>query len=288
MKIKTVGIVANLDKSRTKDVAKKIVNLLQQKKINVILDLPLAKLLKQAKSALSIDRLAEKVDVVITLGGDGTFLRVARVMQKHLKPILGVNLGGLGFLAEVTLESLENDLGLLVKGQYDINYRMTLYTDVVKKNGKRIKVQPALNDVVVSKKVIARIINVKTYINNKPVTTFKADGVIVATPTGSTAYTLSAGGPIVHPKTEVVLISPICPHTLTHRPLVIPSDDKIKLKLDKSAKGVILTVDGQIGMDLSPEDSIIIKRGQQMVPLITFRDTLYFKVLQQKLSWGSR
>lgn len=286
--VKTVGIVANLNKSNAIGVTNKVIRFLKGCNIKVVLELPLAKVLKKTKLGLSLDKMAQHVDLVIALGGDGTFLRVARGIQKHLKPILGVNLGGLGFLAEVALDSLEKDLKLLVKGKYSIDYRMTLDTELIKPGGRRIKVAPALNDIVISNEAIARIISLQTYVDNKHVTTYRADGVIVATPTGSTAYTLSAGGPIVCPGADVILITPICPHTLTHRPLVVPSSSRIKIRLEAPAQDVALTVDGQVGVKLEPRDSIIISKGAQMVPLVTFEDTSYFELLQQKLYWGSR
>lgn len=286
--IKTMGIVANLNKTNAVSVTNKIINFLKKHNIKVVLESSLANAMKKNKLGYSLDKMAGMVDLVIALGGDGTFLRVARVIQKHLRPILGINLGKLGFLAEVTLDSLEDDLKLLVKGKYSVDYRMTLNAEVFKKGGKKIKVQPALNDVVISKEAIARIINLHIYIDNKHVTTYRADGIIVATPTGSTAYALSAGGPIVYPSTDAILVAPICPHTLTHRPLIIPSNIKVKIKLDSPVKDVLLTVDGQVGLELRSGDSIVVSKGSKMVPLVVFDDTSYFELLRHKLHWGGR
>ena len=286
MNVNTIGIVANLTKKMAVTVAKDVINILKSSKINVVLEKSLATALKKPKLGLSLNKLAEEVDVVISLGGDGTFLRVARITQRHLKPILGVNLGELGFLAEVKLENIGKDLKLLINGNYVVNYRETLKTEVIKKNDDIVKVKPALNDIVISKEEIARIIKLQVYVNDEYVTSYRADGVIVATPTGSTAYNMSAGGPIVNPNADVITLTPICPHTLTHRPLVLTASDKIRIQLDLSEKDVALTVDGQVNMKLSGGESVVVTKGERKVPLIIFKDTSYFKVLREKLKWG--
>lgn len=287
-RIKHIGIVANLTKKNAISIAKKVISILKSKNIKISLETSLAIALKQKPLGVDLKKMAKSVDSVVALGGDGTFLRVARVIENSLKPILGINLGQLGFLAEVTLDSIEKDLNLLIAGEYNIDYRMCLETEVAKSNAKKVRIQSSLNDVVVSKETIARIIDFDTYIDNKYVARYRADGIIVATPTGSTAYSLSAGGPIVYPESDVILIAPICPHTLNHRPLIIPSKAKIKIKLNHPVKDVVLTIDGQVGMKLDEKDTVIISKSSKKVPLITFKDTSYFNVLKQKLQWGSR
>lgn len=281
----TIGIIANLDKPNAISVAKRIIGVLGKHRIKVFLERPLAKAVKRQGFGVSIDRLADKVDLIIAMGGDGTFLRAARTVRGNPKPVLGVNLGGLGFLSEVTLGSLEKDLKLLINGNYDIDYRMTLDTKVV---NRKVRTPPALNDIVISKQVLSRLIYLEVLIDGEFVTRYKADGIIVATPTGSTAYNLSAGGPIVYPSSNVIVISPICPHTLTQRPLVVPSDSEIEIRFNTPIKGVELTIDGQVGMPLSKDDKVIVTEGEEKVPVVLFKDTSYFEVLRQKLGWGSR
>lgn len=284
-----IGIFANLNKKKVVPVAEEIIRFFEAHKIEVFLELSLAEKMNRKDMGLKADLLAKESNLVITLGGDGTFLRAGRLTHKYSKPILGVNLGELGFLAEATLDSLQQDLKSLVNGKYDISSRMTLEGEILRKDKKEaIVVEPALNDAVIGKRALSRIIDLETYIDDEYITTYCADGIIVATPTGSTAYTLSAGGPIVYPGSQVLLVVPICPHMLNHRPLVVPASSKIKIKLGKGAKDVLLTVDGQVGLDLQPEDSIVIGRGAQDISLINFADTSYFDVLKRKMHWGKR
>lgn len=282
-----VGIIANINKPNVVIITKKIIGFLERHNVRVFLEKPLARIVGRTGLGILPDRLAEKADLVIAMGGDGTFLRAARIVHRHLKPILGVNLGGLGFLSEVTSKSLDNDLRLLMKGKYNIDYRMTLDTEVLKKT-KRVKVAPALNDIVISKRALSRIINLEVFIDGEFVTRYKADGIIVSTPTGSTAYNLSAGGPIVYPSSSVIIVSPICPHTLTHRPLVVPSTSKIEIRFNMPITDVELTIDGQVGVGLTKNDKVIVTEGKDRIPVVLFEDTSYFEVLRQKLGWGSR
>ncbi len=287
--MKTIGIIANLTKKQSLQVARKVIRFFKSYRINVLLDRPLAKALHKPRLGVSINALARESEVVFALGGDGTFLRAARLIHKHLKPILGVHLGGLGFLAEVNVDTLENDLKLLIKGEYNIDFRMSLEGEVLRcKVKKPISIQPVLNDVVISKTDLSRLITLETYIDDEYITTYNADGIIIATPTGSTAYTLSAGGPIVYPGSEVILVAPICPHLLAHRPLVVPATSKVKIRLGADSGCIALTMDGQVVQELLPGDWVIIGKGSQEIPLISFADTSYFDVLKKKLHWGSR
>ena len=283
--MKKVGIIANMHKANVVEVSKKLIDFFGAHGIKVFLEKDLsAKIRRNKIEVLSSVRIKE-MDIVISLGGDGTFLRVARVV--HDKPILGVNLGDLGFLAEITLPNLIKDLKQLIEGKYKIEQRMTLDTEVVKK-GKRKKVCSALNDIAVSKSEICRVIDLSIFIDKQYVAKFKADGVVISTPTGSTAYNLSVGGPIVLPGSEIIIISPICPHMLTHRPLVVPSQSKIEIVCDAPEKGVELTIDGQVGLEIVKNDKIIITKSKNKVPVILLRNNAYFEVLRQKLLWGKR
>ena len=285
--MKNIGIIVNLTKPNAVTVAKRITSFFKKHKIGVLYEEALAKKLGIVQSCKSIENLVEKSDIVITLGGDGTFLRTARLIQNNPKPMVGVNLGDLGFMAEVTLDSLERDLELLIKKKYTVKTRFTLTGEVIR-GKKRLFKHFALNDVVVSKMDLSRLVNIETYIDNEYITTYKADGVIVSTSTGSTAYNLSAGGPIVYPGSNVILVTPICPHTLTHRPLVVPSERTIKMKMGVTTKDVTLTFDGQVGEQLKKNDLIIVRKRKKKISMITFENTQYFDVLRRKLYWGNR
>ena len=285
--MKRIGIIANLDKSNVIKTAGTIIRFLERHNIKIVMEKPLARAMKRAKKGVLLERMAPLSDLFIALGGDGTFLRAARAGYNLSIPILGVNLGGLGFLSEVTLDHLEKDLGLLVEGKFMVDPRMTLSARVRGKSGQK-KTVPALNDVVVSKHALSRIISLDISIDGDYITQYKADGIIVSTPTGSTAYNLSAGGPIVKPGSEVIVITPICSHTIAQRPLVIPGQSVIEIKINNPAEGAELTVDGQLGISLSLKDRVVITRGKQNVPVVLFSGTSYFEVLRRKLSWGER
>jgi len=210
-----------------------------------------------------------------------------RAMAGENVPILGVNLGGLGFLTEITLEELYPVLGQILAGKMETEKRMKLSANVLRR-GERVGEYSVLNDVVINKSVLARIINLRTNINSAYVTTYRGDGVIISTPTGSTAYSLAAGGPIVYPSMDSILITPICPHTLTNRPLLIPDRDTVEITLESEEGDVRLTLDGQIGCDLHPFDQVVVTKAKDYVFFIKspFKD--YFQILRTKFKWGER
>ena len=226
------------------------------------------------------------VQAIIVFGGDGTLLSVARSVGDSGTPILGVNLGSLGFLTEVTVDELYPAVEQILAGQHRIERRWLLKTEIVPVQGTATTYH-ALNDVVINKGAISRIINLETYIQDDFTATFLADGIIVATPTGSTAYSLSAGGPIVFPTLDSVILTPICPHTLTNRPLVVPADTKIRIVLS-SGKDVMLTVDGQVGTALQEGDEIWFTRSPFSIGLIQSKERSYFDILRKKLKWAER
>jgi len=222
----------------------------------------------------------DTVDLLITLGGDGTLLRAARSFGLTGKPILGINLGGLGFLTMAMPERLEKTLRQLIEGDFLIQERMSITCkpqNIV-----------ALNDVVVSSKTIARIIEIEVFVNEEYLTTYNADGLIISTPTGSTAHALSAGGPILSPDTEVIQLAPICPHALTNRPLVLHKDSNIKISLTSSAGDVLITVDGQTSFPMSKDKYIEVSAGEHAINLVSFKDNSYYEILRRKLNWGGR
>lgn len=231
--------------------------------------------------------LAEDVDLIVSLGGDGTMLSVARFIGKRQVPVLGVNLGSLGYLTEFTKEELFSALEELREGSFYLDRRMLL--DVRLTRGDEIVAsQRALNEAVVNFGSPVRMIELECRINGMFVNSFRADGMILATPTGSTAYSLSAGGPIVHPGMSAILLTPICPHTLSNRPVVVPGESVVDLIFPAASDGVMLTVDGQVQIALQPGDEITVLRSQTTFDLIRPTNRNYFEVLRRKLKWGTR
>jgi NAD+ kinase len=231
------------------------------------------------------ERLPEHSDVVLVFGGDGTFLDVARLVCRYNIPILGVNLGGLGFLTEITTDELRPAVEEIINGNYVVEKREML-TATIHRDAEIIGDYSVLNDVVINKGVVARIIDLAIYIDGSHVTSFRADGLILSTPTGSTAYSLSAGGPIVYPTLPLTLITPISPHTLTNRPLVVSNETVIRVKILTETMDVYLTLDGQVGVTLKKDDEIEVRKSDTYVKMIRspFRD--YFTILKTKLMWG--
>jgi NAD+ kinase len=226
-------------------------------------------------------------DLLIVLGGDGTLLSAARLVADRQVPILPVNLGGLGFLTTVPLDDLYVILEEIFSGKNRMSERVMLEAQIVR-DGGTIRRQIALNDAVLNKAALARIMDVALHVDGEYVTTYKADGLILSTPTGSTAYSLSAGGPIVYPTVESFVVTPICPHTLTNRPLVIPDTAKIDIDFQAEDDAVFLTLDGQIGIELVKGDQIVVRKASEKLRLVLPSKKTYFQVLRNKLKWGER
>jgi NAD+ kinase len=230
----------------------------------------------------------DEIDLLVTLGGDGTLLRGARTLRDSTTPLLGINLGRLGFLTSVSCADLEPALQALFDGDYWLDRRSTLDVTVTGAAGTADGTFTALNDVVLHKGGFARVIRLTVHVGPEQheVGTYTADGIILATPTGSTAYSLSAGGPIVVPTMECIIATPICPHTLVVRPLVLPTETEITVKPLSGVDEVILTVDGQDGAELRPGDQMVVRRGDRSVPIIRFAGQNFFATLRHKLHWG--
>jgi NAD+ kinase len=226
-------------------------------------------------------------DLLIVLGGDGTLLSAARLVADRQVPILPVNLGGLGFLTTVPLDDLYAILEEIFSGKNRMSERVMLEAQIVR-DGGTIRRQIALNDAVLNKAALARIMDVALHVDGEYVTTYKADGLILSTPTGSTAYSLSAGGPIVYPTVESFVVTPICPHTLTNRPLVIPDTAKIDIDFQAEDDAVFLTLDGQLGIELVKGDQIVVRKASEKLRLVLPSKKTYFQVLRNKLKWGER
>ena len=227
------------------------------------------------------------IDLLITFGGDGTLLRGARLVAPGHVPVLGVNLGHLGFLTSISPAEMDEAFASLQRGDYWLDTRFTLEA-TVEGPGHQGTRYIALNDAVLHKGGFARVIRMAVYIGpeHEEVGTYTADGIIISTPTGSTAYSLSAGGPIVVPSVECILATPICPHTLVLRPLVLPASSQVTVEVLTPTSELILTVDGQDGEELQPGDRLVIRRGEPTVPLVRFRGQTFFATLRNKLHWG--
>ncbi len=229
--------------------------------------------------------LAGQVDLMLVLGGDGTMIATARMIGDTQVPVIGVNYGGLGYLAEFPLEELFPALESILAGQYKVQQRLMLTVELWR-GEELVTRNRVLNDVVVNKSALARIIEIEAYLNEQFVNLFRADGLIVATPTGSTAYNLSAGGPIIYPSMSAVVITPICPFTLSNRPIVVPDDSMIEVRLMTDKEEVALTLDGQVGFRLQAGDRALIRKSKTAFNLVQPPTRNYFDVLRNKLKWG--
>ena len=231
------------------------------------------------------EKLAASVDLVLVLGGDGTMIAAARMMGETEVPVLGVNYGGLGYLAEFRIEELYTALESILAGNYRLDRRVMLDVEL-QRGAEQVTCNRVLNDIVINKSALARIIEIEAYLNRQFVNSFRADGLIVSTPTGSTAYNLSAGGPVIFPSMNAVVITPICPFTLSNRPIVVPDDAVIELCLKTEREDVALTLDGQVGFPLQVEDRVIIRKSQTTFNIVQPTNRNYFEVLRDKLRWG--
>ncbi len=231
------------------------------------------------------DKLAQHVDLILVLGGDGTMIAAARMMGDREVPVLGVNYGGLGYLAEFRIEELYSALESILSGNYRLDQRVMLDVELLR-GDERVTSNRVLNDVVINKSALARIIEIEASLNHQFVNSFRADGLIVSTPTGSTAYNLSAGGPVIYPSMNAVVITPICPFTLSNRPIVVPDDAVIDLCLKTEQEDVALTLDGQVGFPLNVEDRVVIRKSKTTFNLVQPMNRNYFDVLRDKLRWG--
>lgn len=284
MKSKSIGILTKPKFPEIKATLQAVVTWLRARNIVVLLDTTSATLLGE-KGGIQKTELAGKADVLLVLGGDGTMLNAARLAGERGIPILGVNMGGLGFLTEVRLEHLYPSLERVFANEYVLDERLMLKAHV-HRHGETVTQGVVLNDVVVSKGTLARMIELRIAIQGQFVTNLRGDGLIVSTPTGSTAYSLSAGGPIINPAVQSLMLTPICPHTLTHRPLIVPGNVEIDVTLTSRDDGATATLDGQVGISLTQGDSVVLTTSEHRTKLIRFPETNYYDVLREKLKWG--
>lgn len=283
--MKRIGIICKPDRPEPPEILKDLVPWLLKRNFEVYLE----KETSVFEGATSVPRseLAGMVDLVVVLGGDGTMLGTARLVGHKGIPVLGVNLGGLGFITEVYTDELFMALEKIVRGECPTEDRMMLAARITR-GGEEIARYTALNDVVINKGAMARIIDLEISVNNTYVTMFKSDGAIVATPTGSTAYSLSAGGPILYPTLHAIVLTPISPHTLTNRPLVLPEDVQVDITLKSYSEGVLLSLDGQVGFTLMTGDTVEVRKAPYNAILLKAGGRDHFDILRTKLKWGER
>ncbi len=284
MKIKKVGIVANIEKVKIAELAKSLKKWLEEKNTEVFLEAQIA-----AKTGigggLKWDELAAKSQLIVVLGGDGTMLRAARYVARYGVPILGINMGSFGYLTEVNLNEMHSALELILGGKFVAEKRMMLTIAI--KHGKTVaNVGDVLNDAVINRGNLSRITELETAVDGEYLTTYKGDGLIISTPTGSTAYSLSAGGPIVFPAKDLIIINPICPHTLTNRPIIFPQDANLEITLWSKGRGATLTLDGQESYQIESGDVVTIKKSQYAIKLVLSPHRSYWEILRSKLGWG--
>lgn len=277
----TIGIITKPNAPNIVEGLGFICELLKGHHKTVLLDSPQGSPSTDSPTRLQI---AKEADLLIVLGGDGTMLSGARLVEQREIPILGVNMGGLGFLTEINFDDLPTALEKVFTGQYHVDKRLMLKIQL-QRNETTLGTYSALNDVVVSKGHLARMIATKIWVNQTFMTNLRGDGLVIATPTGSTAYSLSAKGPILDPRLEVLLINPICPHTLSHRPFLAPSDVPITIELT-SQEPAMATIDGQVGAEVLKGDLVHVRASDHRTQLIRFPDRSYFEVLRNKLKWG--
>ncbi|HEY7362607.1 MAG TPA: NAD(+)/NADH kinase [Methylomirabilota bacterium] len=285
--MKRVGIVAKPDAGAAPQVVQRLIQWLGARGLVALLDKETASLAPDLPVAqTSRSELPSQVDVIVVLGGDGTLLSVARAVGDLGVPILGVNLGGLGFLTATTLDEMTPALEALLAGRMAVEERMMLSARL-HRGGNVAGTFLGLNDVVIMKAATSRIIDLSVSVDGEPATAYRADGLIIATPTGSTAYSLSAGGPILFATMDAVVLTPICSHTLTNRPIVLPGSQRIEVAV-LTSQDAVLTVDGQVGLALREHDRVEVARAASRIRLVRFPHTHFFSVLRTKLKWGER
>ncbi|MFY9689460.1 MAG: NAD(+)/NADH kinase [Candidatus Acidiferrales bacterium] len=286
--IRAAGIICKPVRDLVAAVVPPLIAWLRERQISVFIDEEThVCCLDLGEPVLARDALGARIDLLIVFGGDGTLLSAARALGGHDVPILAVNLGGLGFLTSVTLEELYPALEHVLAGNQRTSDLMMLDAEI-RRDGNPGEIQCALNDTVVNKGARARMLDFDVHVDGDHVGRYRADGLIVATPTGSTAYSLAAGGPIVDPSLDAFIITPICPHMLTNRPLVVPSTSRIDLDFTATSEPVYLALDGQISLELAPTDRVRITKSAKRVALLRPPTKSYFQILRSKLRWGER
>ena len=284
--MKTYGIIAKRNKPEALSLSREIREWLEIRGIKTVVERAVAESIG-CSNPVDVKDIPSHAELLIVLGGDGTLFSVARLKGVEAIPILGINLGGLGFITETFKEETFQVLEKIVAGDFETEKRLMLKATVYR-GEKIIGESKVLNDIVINKGALARIIDLETYIDGGYLTTFKADGLILSTPTGSTAYSLAAGGPVMYPSLNAIVVNPICPHTLTNRPIVLPDSVSVRVILKSSKQDVHLTLDGQVGMPLKGDDVVEAQKAGSSIHLIKSPYKTYFELLRTKLRWGER
>jgi NAD+ kinase len=282
--VQTIGISAKITSDDALAFASRVAADLRARDYNVCFDYATADKLGDRGKCVAKSELGKHSELLITFGGDGTLLSVARHAPKDV-PILGVNMGTLGFLTEVRVEEFQAVMERVLSGDYECEKRMT-FDVIVRGPGRDHRIYRVLNDATINKSAVARIIEMRVTVGGEFVSSFRADGLIIATPTGSTAYNLSAGGPIIYPTMGAIVLTPICPHMLSNRPVVLPDDLEIEIQIATPNQEIFLTLDGQEGLPIAQNDKICINKSPNPVMLVRASTTSYFDVLRTKLKWG--
>jgi NAD+ kinase len=280
--ITSFGILANPHKEETKKIIPELIGLMEDRDLSFALSEELVPIVGYKEKSCPVSDLRHRSEALIALGGDGTILAAARAIGIDNVPILGVKVGGLGFLADITPDELPQALDKVKTGDYGLSQRMTLETVF------DTRAYIALNDIVIDKGASPRILDLSIRVSGQFVNMSTADGLIISTPTGSTAYTLSVGGPIVHPRMEAIILSPICPHVLANRPMIVAGDESVEVTIETAHGDVKLTLDGQINFKLQQGDTVVVSKGSRSVKLIRTSSRTYYDVLRAKLKWGVR
>lgn len=284
--IKTIGIFSKPNVPAAVTLVPKVVLWLRARRIETRMDKDTAAYLSEP-DGLERSEVPDGCDMVIVMGGDGTLLSAARAIRGREIPLFAVNLGGLGFLTAITKDELFPELERALCGEHRVGQRRLLRIELIRDDGP-VAGWEALNDVVITKAHIARMIDLDAYVGDQFVCAYKADGLIVSTPTGSTAYSLSAGGPIIYPSVDAICLTPICPHMLTNRPVIVPGASVITLVSRAGDESSFLTIDGQVGEPLKPNDRIECRSSEHSLHLVRPPQQMFFDVLRQKLKWGER
>ena len=283
MRAKTIGLIAHTEKAGVAKLARDVIREFKQRSLEVIVENETAKIAKQ-KAGGSIVQIAQRSDLIVVLGGDGTILNVVAMAVKNLKPIFGINVGSLGFLTCVNSSAYREAVEAIVSGRISYSKRALLSVEL-RTNKRVLSTVHALNDAVVSRGDLSRLIRLNARVNGEALTEFNADGLSIATPTGSTAYSLSAGGPIVSPESGVFVITPICPHVLTNRSVIVSDSSVIEISPGSTEYPTFLSVDGRQPVRLPPKAQIAIRRAKVMLQLGFLPDVSFFSVLRHKLKW---
>lgn len=287
MSIQKIGITSKPRKSELRDIVPALAAWLRERGLEVLMDKETGANIETSEPCLSRSEVVANADLVVVLGGDGTLLATARAVGEKAVPILAVNLGALGFLTVITLAELYPTLELVLAGNFRTERRVRIDSEVLR-NGNVAASFAALNDVVLNKGAIARVLDFDVWADGRFISTYKSDGLIVSTPTGSTAYSLAAGGPVVVPAVNAIIVTPICAHTLTNRTIILPDTMTLEVAMKSHQESVYLTVDGQVAIALRSDDRVRVRRSSTFVTLIQPPEKTYFEVLRQKLKWGER